>query len=153
MKITDFLRPDEVLPDLRAQDKAGALREMAVRLCEARPELAPDEVVRTLEERELLASTALGEGVAIPHGKMAGITSLAACLARSRPGVNFASMDGQPTHLLFLLIAPEHSTGDHLKALARISRLFKDPAFRSRLMKAKDAAEIYRSVADGDAKF
>jgi PTS system nitrogen regulatory IIA component len=81
------------------------------------------------------------------------VNRLVGCIGRSLPGVDFDSMDGRPTHLFFVLVAPENSTGIHLKALARISRLFKDPEFRSRIMQAKDAAEMYRILADEDAKF
>lgn len=153
MRITDFLRPEQVVADLRATGKSEVLSEMTAHLARQDEGLVYADILRTLEERELLASTAIGEGIAIPHGKVEGLQGLKACLGRSVSGVNFDSMDGQPTHFLFLLLAPEHSTGGHLKALARIIRLFKNPAFRDRLMQAKDAAEIYSIVADEDAKF
>ena len=91
--------------------------------------------------------------MAIPHGKLPGIKRVFAAFARSPQGVDFQSLDGRPTHLFFLLVAPEDSAGAHLKALARISRLFKDPEFRTRLMQAKDAQEIFRVIADEDAKY
>ncbi len=106
-----------------------------------------------LLERERLATTAIGEGVAIPHGKLDAVGKLVAVVGRAPEGVDFDSMDGRPTHLFFVLVAPENSTGVHLKALARISRLFKDPEFRTRLMQARDAQEIFRVIADEDAKY
>jgi PTS system nitrogen regulatory IIA component len=109
--------------------------------------------VRVLAERERLASTAIGEGVAIPHGKLETVSGLLACIGRSRRGVEFDSLDGQPTHLFFVLVAPASSTGVHLKALARISRLFKDEAFRRRLLAAPDAATMFRIVVDEDGKY
>ena len=108
---------------------------------------------RRLIEREQLASTAIGEGVAIPHGKLGAVGEIVACLGRAPNGVEFDSMDGQPTYLFFVLVAPESSTGAHLKALARISRVFKDPEFRRRLMAAGDAETMYSVVADEDAKY
>jgi PTS system nitrogen regulatory IIA component len=109
-------------------------------------------LLRVLIERERLASTAIGEGVAIPHGKLP-VPKLVGCVGISRRGVDFESMDGRPTHIFFVLVAPENSTGIHLKALARISRLFKDPDFRSRLLQARDAADMFRVLADEDAKY
>jgi PTS system nitrogen regulatory IIA component len=108
---------------------------------------------RVLIEREQLASTAIGEGVAIPHGKLGAVGEIVACLGRAPGGVDFDSMDGQPTFLFFVLVAPESSTGAHLKALARISRVFKDPEFRRRLLAAPDGDSMYSVVADEDAKY
>jgi PTS system nitrogen regulatory IIA component len=91
--------------------------------------------------------------VAIPHGKLDAVGKLVACVGRSRTGVDFDSIDGQPTHIFFVLVAPENSTGIHLKALARISRLFKDPEFRARLLAAPDAAGMFKVIAEEDAKY
>jgi PTS system nitrogen regulatory IIA component len=91
--------------------------------------------------------------VAIPHGKLPGLKRVVAAFARSRGGVDFNSLDGKPTHLFFLLVAPEDSAGAHLKALARISRLLKDEGFRSRLMQATDAADIYHIIRTEDEKY
>src|SRR6266436_2844827 len=96
---------------------------------------------------------ALGEGVAIPHGKLAGLKRVIAAFGRSRQGVDFQSLDGKPTHLFFLLVAPEDSAGAHLKALARISRLLKDESFRQRLMSATTAADLYRTIREEDDKY
>ena len=153
MKIVDYISEDMLLPDLQAKDKLGALAELAGHLAARSPAVGKDAIYRVLCERERLASTAIGEGVAIPHGKLDAVGSLLACVGRSRAGIDFESVDGQPTHLFFVLVAPENSTGAHLKALARISRLFKDPEFRTRLMAAPDAHHMYQVIADEDGKY
>ena len=110
-------------------------------------------LLQVLLDREKLGSTGIGDGVAIPHGKVPGLPALTASFGRSRAGVDFKSIDGKPTHLFFTLFAPENSAGAHLKALARISRIFRNPAFRESIMKAKDAAEIFRLISEEDAKY
>jgi PTS system nitrogen regulatory IIA component len=152
MKIMDFVREELIVPDLRARAKPDVLGELAAHLAACVPGLDASALTRVLVERERLASTAIGEGVAIPHAKLDAIGRLTACVGRARQGVDFESVDGQPTHLFFVLVAPRSSTGAHLKALARISRLFKDPGLRSRLMEASGAGELYRVLAEEDAK-
>jgi nitrogen PTS system EIIA component len=156
MKIVDFVGPELIVPQLQAHEKSAVIRELADHLAAhvTGPQKIDREVLaKVLLERERLASTAIGEGVAIPHGKLDAVGKLVAVVGRATEGVDFDSMDGRPTHLFFVLVAPENSTGVHLKALARISRLFKDPEFRTRLMQAKDAQDIYRVIADEDAKY
>ena len=153
MKIVDLIRRDMVVPDLTADNKIGVIRELAQHLAEHHERLAPDDLSRVLIDREELASTAIGEGVAVPHGKMRTVDGIVACLGRSRRGVDFGAMDGQPTHLFFVMVAPESSTGAHLKALARISRVFKDAQFRRRLLEAADADAMYEIIAQEDAKY
>ena len=152
MKIAEFLREDLILPDLQATDKAGVLRELCAPLARAHG-LEAGRLTEVLLEREKLGSTGVGEGVAIPHGKLPGLKQVVAAFGRSLEGVDFQSLDGKPTHLFFLLAAPEDSAGAHLKALARISRLLKDDAFRARLMKAADAHELYAAIRDEDARY
>ncbi len=156
MKIVDFVGPELIVPQLVAREKSAVIRELADHLAahvSGSQKIDREVLAKVLLERERLASTAIGEGVAIPHGKLDAVGKLVACVGRAVEGVDFDSMDGRPTHLFFVLVAPENSTGVHLKALARISRLFKDPEFRTRLMQAKDAQEIYRVIADEDAKY
>jgi len=153
MKIAEFLREDLVFPDLAASDKAGVLGELSAGLAKAYPALAAPRLTETLLEREKLGSTGIGEGVAIPHGKLPGIPGLIAAFARSKKGVDFASIDGKPTYLFFVLFAPENSAGLHLKALARISRLFKQPQFRQSIQSADGAAAICRLISEEDAKY
>ncbi len=156
MKIVDFVGPELIVPQLQAHEKSAVIRELADHLAAhvTGPQKIDREVLaKVLLERERLASTAIGEGVAIPHGKLDAVGKLVAVVGRAPEGVDFDSMDGRPTHLFFVLVAPENSTGVHLKALARISRLFKDPEFRTRLMQAKDANEMYKVISDEDAKY
>ena len=153
MKIEDILTEDLVIGDLGARSKADVLVELANTVTRGHPELDRVRLVGALEERERLNSTALGDGVAIPHGKLPGIRRVFAAFARSRQGVDFQSLDGKPTHLFFVLVAPEDSAGAHLKALARISRLLKDPAFRARLLEAPDAPALFGIIRDEDARY
>ena len=153
MKIEDILAQDLVLPDLAARSKTDVLVELGRAVSRQHPELDRERLVQALEDRERLNSTALGEGVAIPHGKLSGIKRVFAAFARSRQGVDFHSLDGEPTHLFFLLVAPEDSAGAHLKALARISRLLKDESFRTRLMQAPDATSLYDAIRQEDARY
>ncbi len=153
MKIMDILVKDAVILDLESNAKNGILDEMSRALAAADPSVSADRLLTVLIEREGLQSTGIGEGVAIPHGKMAGLERLLASFARSKEGVDFDSIDGQPTQLYFLLVVPEHSGGQHLKALARISRFFRDPAFREKLLGATSTEEIFRAIDEEDAKF
>jgi nitrogen PTS system EIIA component len=156
MKIVDFVGPELIVPQLQAHEKSAVIRELADHLAAhvtGSQKIDREVLAKVLLERERLASTAIGEGVAIPHGKLDAVGKLVAVVGRAPEGVDFDSMDGRPTHLFFVLVAPENSTGVHLKALARISRLFKDPEFRTRLMQAKDGQEIFRVIADEDAKY
>ena len=153
MKIEDILTEDLVLPDLAARTKAEVLVELANAVSRSHPELDVTKLVGALEDRERLNSTALGDGVAIPHGKLPGIRRVFAAFGRSRSGVDFQSLDGKPTHLFFLLVAPEDSAGAHLKALARISRLLKDAAFRTRLLDAPDARALWNVIREEDARY
>lgn len=152
MKIAEFLSPQAVVSELSAQSKVEVLRELSSQLAKAHPALKTDRLIEVLQEREKLGSTGIGEGVAIPHGKLTGIGQLSACFGVSRRGVDFDAIDGKPTHLFFALIAPENSAGIHLKALARISRLFKNPRFRQAILEAKTPEQIYQLIAEEDAR-
>jgi PTS system nitrogen regulatory IIA component len=153
MKIMDVLVRDAVILDLAGETKREILAELAKGLAAAEPGLDEARMLSVLTEREKLQSTGIGEGVAIPHGKLPGLTRLLASFARSRAGVDFESIDGQPTHLFFLLVVPEHSGGQHLKALARISRFFRDAAFRRRLLEAENRDDVFRAIEEEDSKF
>ncbi|MFL5321845.1 MAG: PTS sugar transporter subunit IIA [Myxococcaceae bacterium] len=152
MKIAEFLSPLAVVADLSAQSKAEVLQELSRTLAKSNPALRPDRLVEVLQDREKLGSTGIGEGVAIPHGKLPGMSQLMASFGVSRNGIDFEAIDGKPTHLFFALVAPENSAGIHLKALARISRLFKNPAFRQNILQAKSSEEIYQLIAHEDSR-
>jgi PTS system nitrogen regulatory IIA component len=153
MRVIDFLKLDAIIADLQAKTKAGALAELATHMARLEPNVDAEQLRKVLEERELLASTAIGDGIAIPHGKLDSIGQLSGALARSVPGIEFESIDGRPTHLVFMLVAPVSSTGVHLKALARLSRLFRDADFRERLLAAPTREDMYQVIAEEDAKY
>ena len=152
MKIAEFLSPKAVVADLSARSKPEILSELSRTLAQAHPELKPERLVEVLQEREKLGSTGIGEGVAIPHGKLGGLPQLMASFGVARTGVDFEAIDGKPTVLFFALVAPENSAGIHLKALARISRLFKNPRFRQSILEAKTSDDIYKLIAEEDSK-
>ena len=109
--------------------------------------------MRVLMERERLGSTGIGSGIGIPHGKLRDLDGLVLGFGLSRKGIDFESMDNRPTHIFFLLVTPENSTGLHLKLLARISKILKHDPFRERLLKAADREEIYAIIKEEDAEF
>ena len=153
MKITDILDPARIIPSLKGRDKKAVLKEMAdCMACQDRS-LDAERLLEALLEREKISSTAIGDGVAIPHGKLAGVKRVSGVFGRSPQGVDFDSLDGGPTYLFFLLIAPEDSAADHLKALARISRLLKDTSFRACLMEGKTGEQIFDAIREEDQKF
>ena len=152
MKILDVLPKDAILADLKAQDKKGILEELVEPISRLK-EVNQEELVRVLMERERLGSTGIGSGIGIPHGKLRDLDGLVLGFGLSRKGIDFESMDNRPTHIFFLLVTPENSTGLHLKLLARISKLLKHDPFRERLLKAADRDEIYAIIKEEDAEF
>jgi len=147
MKIFDILSKEAILADLKSRDKRGVLEELVtpvVRIADINHEL----LVRVLMEREQLGSTGIGEGIAIPHGKVKNLESLILGFGLSRKGVDFESMDGLPTHIFFLLITPENTTGLHLKMLSRISRILKNDLFKQKLLNATNSNEIYSIIKE-----
>ena len=152
MKIMDILATDAVILNLGAREKREVLADMAQALAKVEPQIEADRLLEVLLEREALQSTGIGEGVAIPHGKMVGLDRLVASFARNPEGVDFDAIDGQPTHHFFLLVVPEHSGGQYLKALARISRFFRDAAFRQKLVEADSVDDVIRAIEEEDAK-
>ena len=150
MKITELLDPKAILPDLAATTKLGVLEELAATLVPGAEGLDLDTVVEVLMERERLGSTGIGDNVAIPHGKLADLSGLKLAFGRSLKGVNFDSMDGKPSQLFFLLLAPVNSAGLHLKALARISRMLMSASFRENLMQAGQGQDIYKLLQEKD---
>lgn len=153
MRIVDILTSEEsVVTDLHGKTKDEVLRELARCLAAQHPGIDAERLVEVLWERERLGSTAIGDGIAIPHGKLAGLPGVIGCFALHRAGVNFDSLDGGPTRLFVLLVAPEESVGLHLKALARVSRLLKERAFRERLMAAGGRADLYSLIRQEDER-
>ena len=150
MKLSDIISVDSIIPDLKARDKSGVLRELAKAICNVESSLEEDSLVKVLEERERLGSTGIGDGVAIPHGKINGIDRPLMCFGRSKQGVDFDSMDAKPVYLFFLLVAPENSAGAHLKVLAKIAKMLKNSGLRKKLLEAGDREEIYNIITQGD---
>ncbi len=151
MKIKDFLCPDAILLDLEAQDKKEAITEMVNLLQKCKKIKKTAEVIETVVEREKLGSTGIGQGVAIPHGKTDSVSEQIGALAISQKGVEFNSLDGEPVYIIFLLTGPIEVAGQHLKALSRISRLFKDKFFRQALRDAKTKEDVLKIIEKEDA--
>jgi PTS system nitrogen regulatory IIA component len=153
MNIIDLLDQRCILPNLQATNKRGVLEELAKPLVSDSTGVPLSKVVEVLLDRERLGSTGIGDNVAIPHGKLLEFPELKLAFGRSLKGVDFDSMDGKPSHLFFMLLAPTDTAGVHLKALAKISRMLMSQAFRENLLKAEDAEAIYRLIAERDAEF
>lgn len=151
MKIVDILDPSSVVGDLTAADGTGALTELCRPIARATG-IDPQRLVEALLERENLGSTAIGEGVAIPHARVRGIRTLVASFGRVRAGVEFGAPDAKPSTLFFVLFSPPTGPGLHLNALARASRIFRSDPLRAAVLAARDAAEIYRLIAAEDAQ-
>ena len=146
MTITDLVAPEAILPALKVNSKKQALQELAARAASltGQNERAVFEV---LLQREKLGTTAVGYGVAIPHGKLPKLEKLFGLFARLERPIDFESMDGQPVDLVFLLLAPENAGADHLKALARISRLMREPAAVEKLRSSREREALYAVLA------
>ncbi|MGF1465342.1 MAG: PTS sugar transporter subunit IIA [Sandaracinaceae bacterium] len=150
MRLQDILHVDRVDVQLNAADKGQALRALAELFVRADDDLDADAIVRVFEEREALASTGVGSGVAIPHGRLPDVTTLRAALGVSPEGVPFDAIDGRPARILVAVLAPNRQTGDHLKALARFSRVLRDEETRERLLEAADAQEAVDVLIGSD---
>lgn len=153
MKVIAFLQPEDIIPALAAGTKEEVLEELAARVEERHPGLKRQDLLKILQERERLGSTGIGDGVAIPHAKLRGAGELVMAFGRSHGGVDFNALDGRPAHLFFLLVAPDDAIGIHLKMLARISRILKDPAVRKELLDAPDSAAIYTILLQQDNRY
>lgn len=153
MKITDILKKEFVIASLAGTDKDSALKNLSTFLEDKGAVKSKDILFSALTEREKLGSTGIGENVAIPHAKLEEIDHIITLFARSEKGVEFESLDKKPVHFICLVIAPSNSTGQHLKALARISRLLKNPALRENVLSATEMDKIFSILVDEDSKF
>ncbi|MEP9350048.1 PTS IIA-like nitrogen regulatory protein PtsN [Xanthobacter sp. KR7-225] len=142
MPLADLIAPDAVFPMLRASSKKQALQELAQQ-AGTMIERDPREIFETLLQRERLGSTGVGNGIAIPHGKLAKLDKLVGLFARLEKPIDFESLDGQPVDLVFLLLAPEAAGADHLKALARVARMLRDPDIVEKLRATRDPKVIH----------
>ena len=151
MKIVDILSEDLIIPSLESTSRDAVLRELVASLVRRHSQIDAEQAVRVLIAREDIGSTGVGNGLAIPHAKLRSLTKAVACFARSSEGVDFGARDARPSYLFLALLAPEGNAGMHLKALARASRLFKDPGFLARLRDAP-SGEVWPLIRDKDGE-
>ena len=153
MNMKDALRESCVIADLKGGTKEQVLTELVSALKNAGLVQDVGQAVGVILEREKLGSTGIGDGVAIPHGKMKGLNSILCVFGRSKEGIDFDAVDGKPVHIFFLLLAPEDSAGLHIQMLSRISRILRDPSFRKRLIEEGDDRDLFANIVEEDKKF
>ncbi len=153
MKILDILAMDSIVPELKGRTKKQVLEELIDAVKQNKPNIDQDLLMKVLLERERLGSTGIGDGIAIPHGKLKDIDDLVLSFGRSTEGIDFESMDGKPVHLFFLLVAPETCAGIHLRALAKIARLLKNGTVRKKLAKVDKREDIFSIIQQEDEDF
>ncbi len=146
MRLVDLLTPEAILPSLKANSKKQALQELSEKAAEISG-LSARQIFDALLQRERLGSTGIGEGIAIPHGKLSNIKRIFGIFARLERPIDFESLDGAPVDLIFLLMTPEASGADHLKALACVARMLRHPATVATLRTTRDPAALYSVVA------
>ena len=151
MNIMDFLCKDAITVDLKAQNKKDAIIELIDLLKETKKIKKTEEIIDVVLEREKLGSTGVGQGVAIPHGKTDALSEQIGVLGISKKGIEFNSLDGEPVYIIFLLVGPVEVTGQHLKALSRISRLFKDKFLRQAIKDAETKEDVIKIIQQEDA--
>ena len=152
MKITEFLVAEAITAGLKNTDKQSVIKEMVESLADSGQVKDVKHTVDVLLEREKLGSTGIGQNIAVPHAKSEEIKNLMLAVGISEKGVDFDALDGDPVHIVFLVLAPVDATGMHLKLLARIARLLKDKIFRNSLRNCKSADEIYRTIKEEDER-
>lgn len=140
-----------IVADLKARDKEGVLREIVGHMAASGLIENEQAALEVVLERERVGSTGIGEGIAIPHGKLEELQTVVAAFGRSAEGVEFDSLDGEPVRIVFLLLSPESSASMHLKALARVSRMLKSKQFRKDLLDAVDVAAIHARIVEEDS--
>ena len=146
MLLTDLVAPNAVIPALKANSKRQALTELAAKAAELSGQ-NERTILEILQQREKLGSTGVGNGIAIPHGKLPKLGRLFGLFARLDRPIDFEALDGQPVDLVFLLLAPEGAGADHLKALARVARLLRDSEVARKLRDSRDAEALYAVLA------
>ncbi|MDP2941447.1 MAG: PTS sugar transporter subunit IIA [Candidatus Omnitrophota bacterium] len=154
MQIMDFLSKKAIVNDLKSSKKEDVIKELVEALISSGDieKRCRNKLIDALMAREALGSTAIGQGIAIPHAKSDCVNKLVAAFGISKKGVEFDSLDGEPAYIFFLLVAPQDSAGPHLKALARISRLLKDKYFRDTLRACVDDKSVIKIIAQEDEK-
>jgi len=152
MRIEEVLKESCVIDSLKGKTKRDILFELVGVLKKADLIEDVEKVVNIILDREKLGSTGIGDGVAIPHGKMKGIRNFLCVFGRSLEGVDFDAVDRKPVHIFFLLLAPENSVSIHLKMLSRISKILRDPSFRKKLIELSNSKELYGAIIEEDGK-
>jgi len=153
MKIMTFVSEDRVISDLHGADKLSVLRELSRPLVKVCGLASAEELAQVLLEREKIESTGIGDGIAIPHGRVRGLKDFVLSFARSTKGIDFDSIDHKPAHLFFLILAPENSATVNLELLSRVVTLLRDHSFRKRLMEARSPKELFQIIAEEDEKY
>jgi len=153
MKLLNFLKEEWVIPELSGTDKPSVLKGLSGVLVKPCGATSSEELVQVLLEREKLGSTGIGEGVAIPHGRLKRLKHFFISFGRSTRGIDFDSIDQKPCHLFFTVMAPENSAVENLNLLGRIARLLKDPSFKKKLMGAKTQKEIFEIISEEDERY
>ncbi|MBU2533272.1 MAG: PTS IIA-like nitrogen regulatory protein PtsN [Alphaproteobacteria bacterium] len=152
MDLEDLVSEHAIIPALAVESKKQALQALAAKASELPGiDIPAREIFDTLLQRERLGSTGLGRGIAIPHVKFRELDKIHCLFARLTTPIDFEALDDEPVDLVFLLLAPEHASGDHLKALARISRLLREPEISQRLREARDLHDIFRVLTEEPA--
>ncbi len=152
MKLVEFIYPELVCTDLTSNSKMDVLQELGALLANINEQIDGLKATEILVERERLATTGVGEGIAIPHGKLEGLEKIVAAVGVSKTGIPFDAVDGLPVNIFVALLAPLDSSGDHLRALARISRLLKDPSIRQRMIQARSKEALFEVILVEDQK-
>jgi nitrogen PTS system EIIA component len=152
MRFTDFLTRECIVAELRARDRVGVLREVSLALAPSTGVPARD-LESLLAARERLGTTAMGEGVAIPHCRVAGVERITACVAVHPEGVDFGARDGQPVRLFVALVSPARSAGSHLTVLARVATLLREAPLRQALLRAHDAATLHALLVHAEDNY
>lgn len=147
MNISDLLKPSAVIASLKVQGKKHLLQELSARAAQV-THLPERKIFETLTERERLGTTGVGQGIAIPHGRFADIDEIAGVFARLETPIDYDAVDDQPVDLVFMLLAPEGAGADHLKALARVSRLLRNQSATEKLRAAKSTEALYAILTD-----
>jgi nitrogen PTS system EIIA component len=153
MKITDYLKEDGVISDLQGIDKLSVLKELSRVLVKPYQSPLAEEITEAVLFREKLGSTGIGEGIAIPHGRLKRLKDFMVSFGRSIKEIDFDSIDHKPTHLFFLVMAPENSPVNNLKILGRIVNILKKDSFKKRLMNARSRRDLFQLIAEEDEKY
>jgi PTS system nitrogen regulatory IIA component len=153
VKIMDYLQEEWIIPDLQGTDKRSVLKELSSVLVKPCQVGSAEELLQVLLDREKLGSTGIGEGIAIPHGRLKKLKNFLISFGRSIKGVDFDSIDRKPSQLFFLVMAPENSAVDNLKLLGRIVTLLKDSSFKKHLMEAQSHKELFQILSGEDEKY